>query len=70
MTTFLSSMLVMLASWCFVAALATLPTWLIWNWLMPETFGLPSLGVIQTFALLLLCNFLVGSRPQLTFSTE
>lgn len=44
------------------AALAAIPTWLLWNWLMPEVFGLPSVNLLQAFGLLLLSGFIFGSR--------
>jgi hypothetical protein len=50
-------------TWCVVAAAVSLPTWLLWNWLMPELFGLPSINFFQAFGLLLLSGFLFGDRP-------
>jgi len=44
------------------AAAVSLPTWLLWNWLMPGVFGLPSISLVQAFGLLLLSGFLFGSR--------
>jgi hypothetical protein len=38
------------------ALLYALPVWLIWNYLMPRLFGLPSLSIIDAFLL----NILVG----------
>jgi hypothetical protein len=38
------------------AILYALPVWLIWNYLMPRLFGLPSLSIIDAFLL----NVLVG----------
>ena len=34
-----------------------LPTYLLWNWLAP-IFGLPTLSIIQTVGMILLCKFL------------
>lgn len=44
------------------AAAVTIPTWLLWNWLMPDVFGLPSVSLLQAFGLLLLSGFIFGSR--------
>lgn len=33
---------------------------LLWNWLMPEIFGLPSISFWQSAGLLLLCKILFG----------
>lgn len=34
---------------------------LLWNWLMPEIFGLPKLSFVQALGLLVLCKVLLGS---------
>lgn len=33
---------------------------LLWNWLMPEIFGMPSIGFWQAVGLLVLCRILFG----------
>lgn len=33
---------------------------LLWNWLMPELFGLPTISFLQAAGLLLLCKILFG----------
>jgi hypothetical protein len=38
------------------ALLYALPVWLIWNYLMPRLFGLPSLSILDAFLL----NVLIG----------
>jgi len=45
----------------FAAALS-IPTWLLWNWLVPDIFGLPKVTLLQSFGLLLLSGFIFGSR--------
>ena len=42
------------------ALLVTIPVQLLWNWLVPEIFGLPKLGFFQTMGLILLVNFLLN----------
>ena len=44
------------------AAAVSIPTWLLWNWLMPSVFGLPTVSLAQAFGLLLLSGFIFGSR--------
>ena len=39
----------------------TLPVQLLWNWLVPEIFGLPKIGFWQTVGLILLVNLLFRS---------
>lgn len=41
--------------------LAALPTMLLWNWLMPELFGLKEIGFWQALGLLFLSGFLFKS---------
>ena len=45
-----------------VAAIVTLPTWLLWNWVAVDVFELPAISLLQTFGLILLVSFLFGSR--------
>jgi len=54
---------VVVGFWIFViaaifAAAASVPTWLLWNWLVPDLFGLPHVSLLQAFGLLLLSGFL------------
>lgn len=43
-----------------VALTGSLVMWL-WNWLLPEIFGLPTLNFWQAVGLLALCRLLVGN---------
>ena len=45
-----------------VAVVATLPAWLLWNWIAVSVFGLPEMSFLQTFGLLLLLSLLFGSK--------
>ena len=49
--------MLVLAGFCMLFAL---PTYLLWNWIMPE-FGLPELSIWQSFGLMMLCNILFGN---------
>lgn len=53
--------------WCAVAAVLSIPTWLLWNWLVPDLFGFPTIGIAQAFGLLLLASCLFGARPEIKF---
>ena len=44
------------------AILLALPTMLLWNWVMPGIFGLPSIGFFKALGLNLLCGVLFRSR--------
>jgi hypothetical protein len=41
--------------------LSAYPVMLLWNWLMPYIFELPTLNFWQAFGLSVLCNFLFTS---------
>ena len=43
------------------AVLAALPVMWLWNWLMPDLFGLQTIGFWQAFGLLVLCGSLFKS---------
>jgi hypothetical protein len=45
----------------------TYPTMWLWNWLMPDTFGLPELTFWQTFGLLILARLII---PSTTIKSE
>ena len=36
----------------------SIPLWLLWNWLMPYIFGLPTLSLFQTFGLTILVTLI------------
>ena len=44
--------------------LAALPAWLLWNWLMPQIFGLPELSLIECFGLLVLVGIFFGTSSK------
>ena len=44
-----------------VGLIMALPTYLLWNWIMP-IFGLPQLTIWQSLGLLFLCNILFGQK--------
>lgn len=41
-----------------IAVLCTIPTYLLWNWLMPNIFGLKSITLLQALGLNMLCRIL------------
>jgi hypothetical protein len=47
------------AIFCFLLGLAVK---LLWNWLMPELFGLPQIGYWQAVGILALCHLLFKSH--------
>lgn len=51
-----------LVIWLGVALLVSVPTWLLWNWLIPPIFGLPDITLLQAFGLLALTSCLFGRR--------
>jgi hypothetical protein len=52
----------------FAAIIFVLPTWLLWNWLMPDLFGLPQITFFQSLGLILLCGMLFRSSVKVTLN--
>jgi membrane protein required for beta-lactamase induction len=44
-----------------ISLLCSIPVWLLWNWLMPVIFGLPTIGFWQALGLCALCSLLFKS---------
>ena len=49
-TWFLALIVVLFITSSFIV-IASLPFWLLWNWLMPDIFGLPNITLLQSFGL-------------------
>ena len=45
-----------------VIVIATLPFWLLWNWLIPTIFGLPKISILQAFGLWLMIVLVKSTR--------
>lgn len=59
--------LVAIVLWLAIAAaLFAVPTWALWNWLVPEILGLPRISILQAVGILLLCGMLFRSSVKLT----
>ncbi|AJF61210.1 TPA: hypothetical protein HA239_04855 [Candidatus Woesearchaeota archaeon] len=57
--------LLMTAFFILVSALLyALPLWLIWNWVIPKIFGLPSLTILDAFLLNLLAGILFRGKDK------
>ena len=54
----LEGMVAVLGMLVLVGLLLALPTMLLWNWLMPDLFGTPSIGFWQALGLYLLSSSL------------
>lgn len=57
---FLQGFLKIVAIICLVALLLGLPLMLLWNWLMPLVFGLPTLTFWQAVGMNFLASILFG----------
>ena len=63
--------IVLSAVWLLLAAvLFVVPSWFLWNWLMPEIFGLPEIGFIECFGMFLLARMLFGKTLKVNFGTD
>jgi hypothetical protein len=45
-----------------IAILFSVPTWLLWNWLIPDIFGLRKITLLEAFGLILLSNILFRGK--------
>jgi len=43
------------------AAIFAIPVYFLWNWIIPQVFGLPELTLFQAWGMLTLCQFLFKS---------
>tara|TARA_Y100001938_G_scaffold36236_1_gene49934 strand:- start:526 stop:813 length:288 start_codon:yes stop_codon:yes gene_type:complete len=50
--------LIGLATFLSIGLLLSIPLCLLWNWLMPDIFGLPTINVLQAFGLSAIVTFL------------
>ena len=63
--------IVVSAVWLLLAAvLFVVPSWFLWNWLMPQIFGLPEIGFVECFGMLLLARMLFGKTLKMSFGTD
>jgi hypothetical protein len=46
------------------ALIAAIPMWLLWNWLMPAIFGLPTISLLQALGLNLLAGIIFKSSSK------
>lgn len=58
---FMGYVLVGMMVFVLYSSLLVLPTWLLWNWLMPHVFGLTPLTPLQAWGLLMLSGLLFKS---------
>lgn len=54
--------IVVLAAIVAIALLASVPIFLLWNWLMPVIFGLKEITLLQALGLSLLSSLLFGQK--------
>ena len=50
-STYVLAFMVVLLGIFFIGAIISLPFWLLWNWLIPDIFGLPEITWLQAFGL-------------------
>lgn len=56
--------------WISMSLIVLLPTWVLWNWLMPSLFNMPELTVLQTLGVLLLAGLLFGRQASADFNRD
>ena len=58
--------LIALGTFLLIGMVLSIPLCLLWNWLMPDIFGLPTISVFQTFGLSALITFLSPTKIDFT----
>ncbi len=58
----------MIAAIAIIGIVAAIPVYFLWNWLMPDIFGLKTISIIQAWGLVLLMGTLFKSG--ITFKSE
>ena len=53
--------LAILALAFIVSVIASIPVWLLWNWLIPTLFDLKEISLLEAWGLSLLCSILFKS---------
>lgn len=59
-----TTMLAAILAAFILGLLLSIPVMLLWNWLMPVIFGLPEVGWLQSFGLMLLYGFLFNTTAR------
>ncbi len=59
--TILKGILILIFGVWLFALLTALPVFLLWNWLMPEIFGVKTISLLQALGLNFLCGILLRS---------
>lgn len=57
MESIFKTIVITLLWWIFVCLYALFGMWL-WNWLMPEVFGLPTINWLQMLVMMILANII------------
>jgi hypothetical protein len=47
------------------ALIAAIPIWLLWNWLMPEIFGLPQISLLEALGISIFSGILFKSSGKM-----
>lgn len=58
--------LIGLGTFLLIGMVLSIPLCLLWNWLMPDIFGLPTISVFQAFGLSALITFLSPTKIDFT----
>jgi len=57
--------LIGLGTFLLIGMILSIPLCLLWNWLMPDIFGLPTINVLQAFGLSAIITFLSPTKLDL-----
>ena len=57
--------IIALSSFLLIGLVLSIPLCLLWNWLMPNIFGLPTISILEAFGLSALVTFLSPKQMNL-----
>ena len=57
--------LIALGTFLIIGLVLSIPLCLLWNWLMPNIFGLPTISILEAFGLSALVTFLSPKQMNL-----
>ncbi len=62
----ISVILLFILALASASLIASVPTWFLWNWLVPELFGLPEISWLNAFGLVLMINIVLRTKVKFT----
>lgn len=58
LTAILGTVVVLLCGICVLSLIMAIPTMLLWNWLLPDIFGIKEISLLQALGINVLCGIM------------